>query len=278
MLNLVEDQQKQQDMETERQQPQLSINKIEVKLPAFSVEDPEVFFALAEVSFQAAGVTGDMTKFLDVMVVLDNATRHKVRDVLLNLPTTDKYTTLKNALINRLVASQVQKTRRFLETEASGDRKPCEYLRHLQSLAGNTANDSILKSLWISRLPHQRQTILASQPNAELSQFAILADAINDTAPNYASVSGINESAKDIDLRTQVEELSRKFDEVVRLLKFSNTIGLTSASYQFMKPSMKIQPKCCCATCLTLLGVPFTRPEVFGDFKEPVRAGSAYIE
>ena len=72
-------------METKGQQPQLSISKIEVKLPAFSVEEPEVFFALAEVSFQAAGVTGDLTKFLHVIAVLDSATRQKVRDVLLEI-------------------------------------------------------------------------------------------------------------------------------------------------------------------------------------------------
>ena len=136
-------------METEGQLQQLSINKIEVKLPAFSVEDPQVFFALAEVSFQAAGVTGDTTKLLHVIAALDSATRYKIRDVPLNLPATDKYTTLKNALINRLVASQAQKMRQLLEIETPGDRKPSEYLRHLYSLAGNTANDSILKSLLI---------------------------------------------------------------------------------------------------------------------------------
>jgi hypothetical protein len=206
-------------METEHQQPQIAINKIEVKLPAFSVEDPEVFFALAEVSFQAAGVTGDLTKFLHVVAALDSDTRQKVRDVLLNLPAADKYATLKNALVNRLVASQAQKTRQLLEMEAPGDRKPTEYLRHLKSLAGNSANDPILKSLWMSRLPHQTQAILASQPNAELDQLAILADAIDDTTPSYASVSGINEAPKDSELRAKVEELSRKFDEVLDLLK-----------------------------------------------------------
>ena len=103
--------------------------------------------------------------------------------------------------------------------EAPGDRNPSEFLRHLQSLAENTANDSILKSLWISQLPHQTKAILASQPNAELRQPAISADAINDTAPNYASVSEINEFARGRELSAQVEELSRKFDEAMRSLE-----------------------------------------------------------
>ena len=126
---------------------------------------------------------------------------------------------LKNTLVNRLVVSQAQRTRQLLEMEAPGDRKPSEYLRHLQSLAGNTANDAILKSLWMSRLPHQIQAILASQPHAELSQLAILADAINDTTPNYASVSGIKESAENSELRAQVEELSRKLERVMKILE-----------------------------------------------------------
>ena len=117
------------------------------------------------------------------------------------------------------MASQAQKTRQLLEIEAPGDRKPSEYLRHLQSLAGNTANDAIIKSLWTSRLPHQTQAILASQPHADLSQLAILADAINDTTPNYASVSGIKESAENNKLHAQVKALSQKLERVMRILE-----------------------------------------------------------
>ena len=200
------------DQQTEGQT--LGVNKLAVRLPPFSLDDPEVFFALAEVNFEAAGITGDTTKFIHVISALDSTTRNKVREILLNLPAANRYDTLKGALISRLVATQQQKTRQLLEAELPGTRTPSEYLRHLQNLAGNTASATIIKTLWLSRLPTQTQTILATQTEANLNKLATLADAIADTVkPDIPQVEKVTHKDTEADLRQEINALKRKLDE-----------------------------------------------------------------
>ncbi|KAK5648560.1 hypothetical protein RI129_003452 [Pyrocoelia pectoralis] len=64
-----------------------------------------------------------------------------------------------------------------------GDRKPSQFLRHLQTLAGTSVPDDLLKSIWTSRLPQSTQAILAVQKGASLAESAELADTINATTP-----------------------------------------------------------------------------------------------
>jgi len=77
----------------------------------------------------------------------------EVRDIILNPPAERAYETLKSVLIKRLNLLQEHKTRRLLEHEEIGDRKPSQFLRHLRGLAGNVVGDPILKTIWLSRLP-----------------------------------------------------------------------------------------------------------------------------
>ncbi|XP_076384453.1 uncharacterized protein LOC143263180 [Megalopta genalis] len=105
----------------------------------------------------------------------------EVRDIIMNPPNTGQYQRLKTELIRRLSSSQEQKTRRLLESEEIGDRKPSQFLRHLRGLAGNNVSDSVLRTLWMGRLPNSMQVILATQKDAEMDKVADLADAIAET-------------------------------------------------------------------------------------------------
>lgn len=161
----------------------VSVDRIAVRVPPFWPADPELWFAQVENQFALAGVTADDTKFHYVAGHLDAKYASEVRDVLTKPPSNGKYDKLKSELIIRLSASQDQKTRQLLEHEEIGDRKPTQFLRHLRNLAGTVVPDTVLKPLWLSRLPSSTQAILATQQKADLDELAVLADAVLEAAP-----------------------------------------------------------------------------------------------
>ena len=97
------------------------------------------------------------------MANLDPKYWAEVQDILQNLPPSGKYEKLKFELILGLSVLQDQKTRRLLEREEIGDRKPSQFLPHLGGLAGNVIPDNVLRPLWLAGLPAFTQAILASQ-------------------------------------------------------------------------------------------------------------------
>lgn len=82
-----------------------------------------------------------------------------MKDIITGSPETDKYETIKQALIQRLTISQEHKTRQFLEhkwARALGDRKLSQFLRDLRSLTGTNIPDILFQMagrVWLGRLP-----------------------------------------------------------------------------------------------------------------------------
>ncbi|XP_050505217.1 uncharacterized protein LOC126883608 [Diabrotica virgifera virgifera] len=94
-----------------------------------------------------------------------------------------------NYHIRPLSQHQQQKIKRLLEHEELGDRRPSQFLRHLQSLAGTTVPDNIVRSLWLGRLPSSTQAILATQAKASLDAVAELADTISEAIARSVHIS-----------------------------------------------------------------------------------------
>ncbi|XP_076384448.1 uncharacterized protein LOC143263796 [Megalopta genalis] len=158
-----------------------TIGRVAVRIPEFCASDPELWFSMVERSFEASGVTAENTMFGYILGALNPVHAAEVRDVIMNPPGSGQYQKLKTELIRRLSSTQEQKTRRLLESEEIGDRKPSQFLRHLRRLAGTAVSDSVLRTLWVGRLPTNMQAILATQTDAELDKVADLADVIADT-------------------------------------------------------------------------------------------------
>ncbi|XP_046142065.1 uncharacterized protein LOC123987861 [Osmia bicornis bicornis] len=163
--------------------------RVKIRIPEFTPDDPELWFCILERNFIAAGITLDGIKASYVTGALGARFITEVRDVLLNPPASGLYDTLKTELIRRLSVSQEQKARRLLELEEIGDRKPSQFLRHLRGLAGTCVSESLLRTLWLGRLPTNVQAILATQKDTALDKVAELADAILDTGPGRVSVA-----------------------------------------------------------------------------------------
>ena len=113
----------------------------------------------------------------------------EVRDLLVHPPTDQPYTQLKDELIKRTSASEQKRLHLLLTAEELGDRKPSQLLRKMQQLLGeNKLEESILKQLFLKRLPSNLQLILASTSEAvNITQLADLADKIVEASEPAAS-------------------------------------------------------------------------------------------
>uniref|UniRef100_A0A6P7G8S3 Uncharacterized protein LOC114334956 n=1 Tax=Diabrotica virgifera virgifera TaxID=50390 RepID=A0A6P7G8S3_DIAVI len=140
----------------------------DIKIPPFLPKDPEIWFLQVKNQFTLANIKSDATKFNYIVANLETAYISEVRDIIVPPPATEGYVKLKSELIKRLSASQQQKIKRLLEHEELGDRRPFQFLRHLQYLASTLVPDNIVRSLWLGRLPSSTQAILATQAKASL--------------------------------------------------------------------------------------------------------------
>lgn len=194
------------------------IFKVGVRVPPFWPEEPEIWFAQIEGQFAISGITNDATKFNYVIGHLDNQHSKEIKDIIVNPPAVNKYEKLKTELIRRLTASNEKKIQQLLMHEELGDRKPSQFLRHLKGLAGADVPDDFLKTIWISRLPHGIQTVLAGQPTASsLENLADLADRVNDLAsatPRVASVTDAVPSSLLSDLTREIAELRKQVQQM----------------------------------------------------------------
>ncbi|XP_037296396.1 uncharacterized protein LOC119189835 [Manduca sexta] len=198
---------------------------VKLKVPKFSPDEPEIWFALLEGQFDNYGITDDASKFSNVLSNLDITTAKEVKDIITNPPLRNKYQKLKNELIRRLTASIEKKMRQVLTHEQLGDRKPSQFLRHLQDLAGPNFPDDFLRTIWCDRLPRDIQTVLASQTSQSLEQLAELADRVQDltvpakvaSASTCTCSSSGNFSNEIAELKLMVARLEAKLEDRSRV-------------------------------------------------------------
>lgn len=66
-----------------------------IKVPSFSPEDPELWFALLEGQFESQGITDDNIKFTNVTNNLDPQYAKSVKDIIINPPSMNRYEKIK---------------------------------------------------------------------------------------------------------------------------------------------------------------------------------------
>lgn len=199
---------------TEQQDPTpAEVLRVGVRVPQFLVEEPALWFAQIEGQFILSRITSDETKFYYVAAQLEPPYAREVKDIITNPPRTDKYLKLKTELIRRLSASQEKRIQQLLNHEELGDRKPSQFLRHLQNLAGASAASDFIKTLWSSRLPINVQTVIASQlTDLPLDKLAELADKVHEIAPMSPQVASTSTAALEShdSMAKQISELTRQ--------------------------------------------------------------------
>lgn len=178
----------------------------QIQLAPFWPEKPTLWFAQIEGQFAINQISDDATKFYLVFASLDRKYAAEVEDVLTGPA---DYQRLKSELVKRLSVSRENKVKQLLMHEQLGDRKPSQFLRHLQHLAGADIPEDFIKSIWLSRLPSSLQPIVASQTLLPLDALAELADRVNDIASPTQHVAETSTSPLDA-LTRQVTELTKQ--------------------------------------------------------------------
>ncbi|XP_015120511.1 uncharacterized protein LOC107043491 [Diachasma alloeum] len=166
-----------------------------VRPASFSTERPELWFAQLEGQFHLAGIVDELDKFHMAAVHLDTVVGAEVQDVILHSPAQTPYKMLKDASVERLNASQEASLHQLLDKEVLGDCKPSQFL-HLKSLV-DIVLENILITKWLSRLPRNTQSILATQANSTLNKMAALADKLQEISspPTITAISAAGDPA-----------------------------------------------------------------------------------
>ncbi|KAL0831688.1 hypothetical protein ABMA28_001235 [Loxostege sticticalis] len=209
--------------------PNVECFKVGVRIPPFWPEKPAIWFAQIEGQFQISGITTDATKFYYVIGQLDQQYAAEVEDIITSPPATNKYERLKTELIKRLSASRERKVKQLLDHEELGDRKPSQFLRHLQHLAGPGVPEDFLRTIWTSRLPSSTQSIIASQAKSPLEELADLADRIHDVVPPSPQVAAM--SAASTSSSSMLDTLVQQVAALTRQVE-----ALTTAQHRNSRP------------------------------------------
>lgn len=187
-----------------------AVARIGVHLPPFYASEPQLWFSVAESAFRTAHITAEETKYHYVVQHIGVQLSNEVKDLIIDPPATDPYSTLKQELILRLGLSQMQKTKQLLELEQLGDSKASQFLRRLKDLGGTLVSDELIRTMWLSRLPTLVQAILASQLSLPLNALASLADSIMETTsgPQVALVANPSKSSREISKSSNCPDVS----------------------------------------------------------------------
>jgi len=186
------------------------VNRVALKVPPFWADEPELWFAQLEGQFTLGGIVQDGTKYAYVLSHVETKHAKEVKDLITKPPEKDKYECIKKALIQRLSVSQEQQIRQLLEHEEMGDRRPSQFLRHLQSLAHTAIPEQLLRTLWIGRLPSQLQAILATRSMDNLDDVAEQADRIYEVTCRAVAVASVQPTTASKTLEQQVKELTKQ--------------------------------------------------------------------
>ena len=170
------------------------VESYSIKIPPYWPADPQIWFAQVKSRFAVRGITVQCTMYHHIVGSLSTDVAMEIRDLLLTPPEENPYDVLRQKLIERTAASEQRRLRELFTAEELGDRKPTQLLRRMQLLLGDkagTTDGSIIKELFLQRMPQSVRMVLASvSESTPLEELAALADKIREVAtPSIASVN-----------------------------------------------------------------------------------------
>lgn len=210
--------------ESQNNEQTVETNVVRVKLPTFWANNPITWFIQAEAQFTLAKITVESSKYYHVISTLPQDVAESVSDLLQNPPTQNMYKKLKETLIERHSLSVEARIKKLISGEEIGDRKPSDYFRTLQRLAGGNASvgTDLLKKLWLGRLPNVISVALIPHKEEDEDKILKVADQIWE-AMQDSNVSTItrNQTSLQQQVVSQIsnDELAQLRSEINELKK-----------------------------------------------------------
>ena len=194
-----------------------TVSAVAIKIPPFWPADPQLWFAQVEAQFSTRNITAERTSFDYVVASLAPEFSLEVRDLILAPPDGHPYS--KDQLIKRTATSGQRRLQQLSTVEELGDRKPTQLLRLMQQLLGDTAgpnrDNSLLRELFLQRLPGHVRMVLASSGEMTLDALAQLADKVMEVSS--PSVSAVNVAPLTSEVAQLQAEVERSRDLVSAL-------------------------------------------------------------
>lgn len=189
-----------------------TINKINVKLPPFWPAQPDLWFQQVEAQFAINNIRRDASKYYTVIAAVESRVLTHISDVIRDPPATNKYTALKNRIIEQFADSEAKKIKKLLSEIQLGDKRPSQLLNEMRELAGDTVKDEFMKSLFIQLMPSTVRPVLSISTD-ELQAIAKMADKMLEATSDH-QVMAINGSSKMDELEKKLNRLINKIDEI----------------------------------------------------------------
>jgi len=221
--------------------PEIQASQLkDIKISAFWRARPRLWFVSLESEFAAYKVRTDEAMYRVTVRHLDEQAMLAVADggVLEQPPTTGKYETLKNALIERFSDSIEKQMRTLLGEMELGEKKPSVLLREMRTLADTNISDSLLRTLWLQRLPARIQEILVVLESVGLDKLAICADKATECAGAAAVVAAVN-----TDPDNELQQLKHQISELTQAVAKISRMRNRSRSKERMRPQRRGRSK-----------------------------------
>lgn len=184
-----------------------------VRLQTFWPTKPKLWFRRIESEFSAYRIKSDDTRFDTVIRHLDVDTMTAIEDILDDLPATGKYELVKTTLISRFSSSEEKQIQTLLHGLELGDRAPSALLREMRALAGTNVTDSVLRTLWLQRMPQRIRKVFVVLGETDLNKLAASADIA------WEQSSGFNISAVANAQTSSTRQPTTADDTLVELVK-----------------------------------------------------------
>src|SRR5215469_325435 len=148
-------------------------------IPAFQGSNVPLWFRQLEYCFH--GATEQLPRYHATITAIPFSLLTRIEDELAKAEnTTTPYDHIKKAIIAATSATPHDRLTAILSQQSLGDRKPTDFLQHLLSLLSPgqaTLEDSLIRPLFLQKLPSQAQTILSTFPlSTPLKDLAAAAD------------------------------------------------------------------------------------------------------
>lgn len=199
-------------------EPPGAVHAVAIKLPEFWTKMPAIWFIQVESQFAIRNIKVEQSKFHYVVQSLPQDVAASVYDILIQDSATP-YTNLKKALIERHSMSEGKRIEALLSGEEMGDKKPSEFYRRLQTLAGQSTivTESLILELWKRRLPTLVRVSIKASSKSKMEELLEVADDIYEVyqQQNTSTFSIATHSDKTIseltclnqNLRTEINEI-----------------------------------------------------------------------